>query len=103
MRNYIFFNSVRLDFQSMSIHSSAGEDFKIRRLECRQRTTQYGSETWYETPWMWYELESSRWIKCETSKVSHCDLSNTESFRQYNMFVIFRHMCLRNYSWMAAF
>lgn len=89
MRNYIFFYSVRLDFLLMSghPHPSAGEDFKIRRLEYRQRTTQYGSEAWCETLWMWYELESSRWIKCETSTVSHGGLSNTESFRQYNMIV----------------
>jgi hypothetical protein len=55
----------------MSGHPSAGEDFKIRRLECRQKTTQDGSEAWCETPWMWYKLELPKWIKLETSKVSH--------------------------------
>ncbi|CAB4020168.1 poly [ADP-ribose] polymerase 12-like [Paramuricea clavata] len=63
-------SSVRLDFQSMSGHPSAGEDFKIRRLECQQKTTQYGSKAWCETPWMWYKLELPKWIKLETSKAN---------------------------------
>ncbi|XP_028410999.1 uncharacterized protein LOC114533627 [Dendronephthya gigantea] len=58
-------SSVRVNFEEMSgkIQVSPNANFKIRRLECPKESS-------FRTKWLWYKLESPKWMQCEDNRAS---------------------------------